>query len=259
MCPIVEQLFLSSFREFVHDGHCLDHGLSGSCTKEMHAFSKLSVWYKIPIWFQNVVCPKTKDAFPKIQAWAYNRYSCLHRSLVLRNTREFLKDTTMADSPKTSHGKVNSHFFSLYRNYSNSLTLSNASELFWAEFLLSISKFMKIMNFVIACLLPSQNVKLGFSRVVVQLWESVPRSSFARTWKLSCRLFSRPDWLPQGLRGWASVCRRRRRRRMQSRRNLPYWLHRTPSNAQNTQHKLGVAFSYLERNKEDEDGRRNFL
>ena len=32
-------------------------------------------------------------------------------------------------------------------------------------------------------------------------WESVPRGSFARTWKLSSRLFSRPDWLPLGLRG----------------------------------------------------------
>ena len=71
---------LSSFRVFVHDSYCLDHGLSGSCTKEMHAVRKLSVWYKIPIWFQNTVCPKTKDAFPKIQAWAYNRYSRLHRS-----------------------------------------------------------------------------------------------------------------------------------------------------------------------------------
>ena len=75
---------LSSFRVFVHDVYSLDHGLSGSCTKEMHAVRKLSVWYKIPIWFQNTVCPKTKDAFPKIQAWAYNRYSRLHRSRVLR-------------------------------------------------------------------------------------------------------------------------------------------------------------------------------
>ena len=32
-------------------------------------------------------------------------------------------------------------------------------------------------------------------------WESVPRGSFALTWKLSSRLFSRPDWLPLGLRG----------------------------------------------------------
>ena len=29
---------------------------------------------------QNTVCPKDKDAFPKIQAWAYNRYSRMHRS-----------------------------------------------------------------------------------------------------------------------------------------------------------------------------------
>ena len=36
-------------------------------------------------------------------------------------------------------------------------------------------------------------------------WESVPRGSFARTWKLSSRPFSRPDWLPLGLRGWGSL------------------------------------------------------
>ena len=33
-------------------------------------------------------------------------------------------------------------------------------------------------------------------------WESVPRGSFARTWKPLSHLFSRPDWLPLGLRGW---------------------------------------------------------
>ena len=43
LCLIGEQFLLSSFREFVHDGYCLDHGLSGSCTKEMHAVRKLSV------------------------------------------------------------------------------------------------------------------------------------------------------------------------------------------------------------------------
>ena len=58
LCPIGEQHLLSSFREFVHDGYWLDHGLSGSCTKEMHAVSKLSVWYKISIWLQNIICPK---------------------------------------------------------------------------------------------------------------------------------------------------------------------------------------------------------
>ena len=43
---------LSSFREFVHDGHCFNHGLSGSCTKDMHAVRILSVWYKIAIFFK---------------------------------------------------------------------------------------------------------------------------------------------------------------------------------------------------------------
>ena len=46
LCPIGEQHLLSSFREFVHDGFWLDHALSGSCTKQMHAVRKLSVWYK---------------------------------------------------------------------------------------------------------------------------------------------------------------------------------------------------------------------
>ena len=46
----------------------------------------------------------------------------------------------------------------------------------------------------------------------------------------------------------ANVCRRRWRQRMQSRKNLPYKLHRAPNIAQKTKHKFGVAFSYLERN-----------
>ena len=157
---------LSSFRVFVHDSYCLDHGLSGSCTKEMHAVRKLSVWYKIPIWFQNTVCPKTKDAFPKIQASANNRYrACIGH--VLRIYGELLKDTTT----ETSHEKVNSYFFSLYRDYPNSLTIFQMqANSFGAEFLSTISKFMKRMNFVIACLRPSQNVKLGtIHGVVVQL------------------------------------------------------------------------------------------
>ena len=79
LCPIGEQFLLSSFREFVHDGYCFNHGLCGSCTKEMHAVRKLSARYQIPIWFENTICRKTKVAFPKIQAWAYNRYSRLHR------------------------------------------------------------------------------------------------------------------------------------------------------------------------------------
>ena len=46
LCIIVpnrQTHLLSSFRVFVHEGYCLDHGLFGSCTREMDAVRKLSV------------------------------------------------------------------------------------------------------------------------------------------------------------------------------------------------------------------------
>ena len=46
LCMIVPNRkthLLSSFLVFVHEGYCLDHGLFGSCTREMHAVRKLSV------------------------------------------------------------------------------------------------------------------------------------------------------------------------------------------------------------------------
>ena len=87
------------------------------------------------IWFQNTVCPKTKDAFLKIQAWAYNRYSCTLASVTsCVNVKEFLKDTTTADDHENVAWKSESHCFSLSLDYSNSLILSNASELFWSWF-----------------------------------------------------------------------------------------------------------------------------
>ena len=80
--------------------------------------------------FQNTVYTKTNDAFPKIQAWAYNRYSSLHRSRLRKYQGP--QYATTADNHENVAWRVNSHFFSLYRDYSNSLTLSNASELFWS-------------------------------------------------------------------------------------------------------------------------------
>ena len=50
-------------------------------------------------------------------------------------------------------------------------------------------------------------------------WESVPRGSFARTWKLSSCPFSRPDWLPLGLRGCIESNARENRRRKWLRTN----------------------------------------
>ena len=62
-------------------------------------------------------------------------------------------------------------------------------------------------------------------------WESVPRGSSARTWKLSSRIFSRLDWLPLGLRGWVAL------------RNLSnLWIHFDHSSSLNENFSGGVTW-----------------
>ena len=78
------------------------------------------------------------------------------------NIRE-LKMPRQLTAMKTSHEKVNSHFFSLYRDYSNSLTLSNASEPFWSWISVNhiqVHKEKEILS-LLAFTSPSQNVTLG--------------------------------------------------------------------------------------------------
>ena len=95
--------------------------------------------------FQNTVYRKTEDAFPKIQAWAYNRYSRLHRSGTFVNIREFKmprQQTADSHESKTWHEKW-IHIFSvsiviiptrlLFQMHANSSG---------AEFLSTISKFI---------------------------------------------------------------------------------------------------------------------
>ena len=77
--------------------------------------------------------------------------------------RDFLKDTTTADShDENVSWKSEFIFFSVSIVIIPTRLLcqmqANSSG---AEFLSTISKFMKRMNFVIACLRPSQNMKLG--------------------------------------------------------------------------------------------------
>ena len=60
-------------------------------------------------------------------------HSCIGHALRKYIYREILKDTTTAESHENVAWKSEIHmFFSLYRDYSNSLTLSNTSELFWS-------------------------------------------------------------------------------------------------------------------------------
>ena len=63
----------------------------------------------------------------------------------------------------------------------------------------TVRRLGTIIQSIFLCQIRSRH-PLEFLEIVQ--WESVPRGSFARTWKLSCCLFSWPDWLPLGLRGW---------------------------------------------------------
>ena len=101
------RILMWHFNNKSHDDYCLDHGLSGSFSKEMHAVRKLSVWYKIPIWFQSNVCPNTLFQKYKLNQLTTGIHSCIDHVLRKYIYREFLKDATT----ETSHGKVNSYFF----------------------------------------------------------------------------------------------------------------------------------------------------
>ena len=71
-------LFLSSYTMAIDSiTACLAHAPK-KCTQSGN------FQFDINSPFQNTVYPKTKDAFPQIQAWAQNKYSHLHRSHLLK-------------------------------------------------------------------------------------------------------------------------------------------------------------------------------
>ena len=89
-----------------------------------------------------------------------------HISLAIRvtvtscvNIKEFLKDTTTADDHENVAWKNEFTFFQSLVIIPTRLFCQMQANSSGAEFLSTISKFMKRMNFVIACLRPSQNVK----------------------------------------------------------------------------------------------------
>ena len=92
--------------------------------------------------------------------------------------------------PQNLAWKVNSHFFSrLYRDYSNSLTLSNASDLLWSWISINhIQVHKEKENFVIACLRLSQNVKSG-----ILMWQSCSdgKETYKKAW-CTCKVVVLP-------------------------------------------------------------------
>ena len=156
---------LSSFRVFVHDGYCT--ACRGHAPKKCTQSGNFQFDIDFPYDFKILSARKLKTLFQKYKLQLTTGiHACIGHVLRRYIYREYLKDTTT----ETSHGKVNLYFCSVSIVIIPTRFLwqmqANSS---WAEFLSTISKFMKRMNFVIACLRPSQNVKLGIftgSRVV---------------------------------------------------------------------------------------------
>ena len=117
--------------------------------------------------------------------------------------RVFLKDTTTADGHENVAWKSEFIFFSVSIVIIPTRLLcqmqANSSG---AEFLSTISKFMKRMNFVIACLRPSQNMKLGIftgSRAVDG------KEMYKKAW-CTCKVVVLPC---QAIAYYLTFCRRR--------------------------------------------------
>ena len=114
---------------------------SGVRTRRLLSRSRLvwlmhqRIWYKIPIWFRNTVCPKTKESwrFSKNTSLSLQQVFTLASVTSCVNIKEVFKRYRDDWQPRKRRMEKGIHiFFSFYRDYSNSLTLSNASELFWS-------------------------------------------------------------------------------------------------------------------------------
>ena len=117
---------------------------------------------KSPSDFKILSARKLKPLFEKYKL----QLTCIHACIghVLREYiyRKILRDTMTADSHENIARKSEFIFFSVsIVIILNRLLCRMQANLSGAEFLSTISKFMKRMSFVIACLRPLQNVKLG--------------------------------------------------------------------------------------------------
>ena len=66
----------------------------------------------------------------------------------------------------------------------------------------AVRRLGTIIRSIFLCPIRSQH---SLDRLEMVWWDSVFRGSSACAWKLSSRLFSRPEWLPLGLRGCTSA------------------------------------------------------
>ena len=153
LCPIGEQFLLSSFREFVHDGYCFDHSLFGSCTKQWPKNCTQSGNFqfdiKSPSDFKILSARKLKTLFRKYKLeLTTGIHACIGH--VLRKYQGIFERYHDGWQPRKHRVEKGTHIFSVSIVIIPTRLLcqmqANSSG---AEFLSTISKFMKRMNFVI--------------------------------------------------------------------------------------------------------------
>ena len=160
LCPIGEHIFWVLFvrsytTAIVSTTACLVHAPK-KCTQSGNFQFDTKSLFELKI----LSARKLKTLFQK---YKLHLTTCIHACIghVLRKYiyRQIPRRLT---ATKTSHRKVNSYFFqSLSWLFQLAYFVKCNRTLLELNFYSTISKFMKRMNFVIACLRPSQNVKLG--------------------------------------------------------------------------------------------------
>ena len=127
---------------------CLDHAPK-KCTQS----GNFQFDIKSPFDFKILSAEKLKRLFEKYKfELTTGIYTCI--GYVLRIN---YKDTATADGHENVSWKSEFTFFQSLTRLLCQMQANSSG----AEFVSTISKFMKTMNFVTACLRPSQNVKLG--------------------------------------------------------------------------------------------------
>ena len=128
LCPIDEQFLLSSFRESYRTAIVSMTNAPKKCTQS----GKFQFDIKSRSDFK-VLSARKLNTLSKNTSLSLQQVFTLESVKSCVNIREFLKDTTTAASHENVAWKSEfTHFFSLYRDNSNSLTLPHASELFWS-------------------------------------------------------------------------------------------------------------------------------
>ena len=165
------------------------------CTTKRDARAKLLFCLVKLLFFYFLSPPHLKLPIIYDKLWSVtNRIFSVQIELLLLIASETFFDSIISSS-FVWLGKLGERTALLWRDNSNSSRRVRTHEKNSGE---TVRLLGTMIQSIFLCPIRSQH---SLDRLQMVRWESVPRCSSARDWKLSSRLFSRPDWLRLGLRG----------------------------------------------------------